>query len=324
MAFPVIHSTLDPKALKAEIARRYVLAEPLDCRLINRANNDFYEIRAGRERFALRVAKANFRPDEAYAYELELLTHLHQSGCRVPVPLRARDGALFFTVEAPEGVRAIAIFGWLSARPFTNKLTAADAADMGAALARIHIAGRTFRTNYHRAVNNSAYVKQHMPALSDMLANSPEDRAFYLKAEALVHDAYVKIARDDLPKGQVHGDFQFANVMRDADGAIAALDFDTCGEGFLAEDIFTFIWRSDMEIRDEAVNEAFIAGYQRVRPLSEAERRALPVLRVARDLVMCTTYAILINRVGPVAGFDGNFADFTVLARRHLAMTGLA
>lgn len=323
MTFPVIHSTLDPKALKAEIARRYPFTEPIDCRLINRANNDFYEIRAGQTRYALRVAKANFRPDDAYAYELELLTHLDRAGCRVPAPLRARDGALFFTVEAPEGIRSIAIFRWLSGRTFTKALTVADAVEMGEALARIHVAGQSFTTLFRRAVNNSAYVKQHMPALADMLANSPDERAFYLAAAQAIHRAYERIDADRLPKGQVHGDFQFANVMRDGDGVIAALDFDTCGEGYLAEDIFTFVWRSDMEIKDEAVNQAFIAGYEKVRPLTVAERQALPLFRVARDLVMCTTYAILINRVGPVAGFDGNFADFTTLARAHLAAAGL-
>jgi Ser/Thr protein kinase RdoA (MazF antagonist) len=163
-----------------------------------------------------------------------------------------------------------------------------------------------------------------MPALADMLANEVEERSFYLKAAAAIQEAYRRMEGSALPKGHVHGDFQFANVMRCSDGIIAMLDFDTCGQGYLAEDIFTFVWRSDMEIRDEAVNAAFIAGYERVRPMSAAERAAMPVFRAARDLVMCTTYAILINRVGPVAGFDGPFSDFTVLARRHLAAAGLA
>ncbi len=323
MAFPVIHSTLDPAALTAEIERRYDFRDAISCRLINRANNDFYEIRAGDRCFALRVAKANFRTNDAYAYELDLLTHLDRAGCRVPAPLKARDGSTFFTVEAPEGIRAVAIFQWLSGRPFTKALTAADAGEIGAALARLHLAGQSFQTSFRRLVNNADYVGQHMPALADMLAKETVDRDFYLKAEGAVRAAYDRIAGDGLPTGQVHGDFQFANVMREGDGTIAALDFDTCGEGYLAEDIFTFIWRSDMEIRDERVNAAFINGYETHRPLSADERRALPLFRAARDLVMCTTYAILINRVGPLPGFDGDFGDFTRLARRHLSDAGL-
>lgn len=322
MTFPVIHSTLNPDALTAEISRRYEFAGPVTCRLINRANNDFYEVRAGQDRFALRVAKANFRSNDAYAYELDLLTHLAAAGCLVPAPLKARDGATFFTVEAPEGIRAIAIFSWLEGRAFTRHLTAADAADMGAALAQLHLAGRSFKTTFRRTVNNASYVAQHMPALAAMLASQPAERDFYLQTEASIRSAYARIAGEGLPDGQVHGDYQFANVMRSAGGRVAALDFDTCGEGYWAEDIFTFIWRNDMEIRDPAVNSAFLAGYERERPLSGAERQALPIFRIARDLVMSTTYAILINRVGPLPGFDGPFEDFTALARRHAAEAG--
>jgi Ser/Thr protein kinase RdoA (MazF antagonist) len=73
-----------------------------------------------------------------------------------------------------------------------------------------------------------------------------------------------------------------------------------------------------MEIRSEFVNQAFVEGYQGARPLNAEELNGGPLFRVARDLVMSSTYAILINRVGPVPGFDGDFQPFTQLARQHL------
>jgi Ser/Thr protein kinase RdoA (MazF antagonist) len=323
MAFPVIHSTLDPAALTDEIARRYGLTQ-VRCRLMSRANNDFYEVFAGDAKYALRVAKANFRPAAEYAFELELLEHLHRAGVRVPGPVRQADGALFFAVEAPEGVRTVALFSWLPGTPFTKALTAADAADMGEGLARLHLAGLSFRSAHTRRVDTAAYLASHMPALLAMLRGQPAEHDFYVRAHAAVVRALNGIDPAAVPRGAVHGDYQFANVLRLADGAIGALDFDTCGIGYLAQDIFTFVWRSDMEIRDEAVNRAFLAGYERARPLSAAERACLPLFRAARDLVMAATYAILINRVGPVPGFDGDFAPFTALARRHLADAGLS
>jgi Ser/Thr protein kinase RdoA (MazF antagonist) len=134
-----------------------------------------------------------------------------------------------------------------------------------------------------------------------------------------VQTALAKVSPDLVRRGPVHGDYQFANVLRAHDGAIAVLDFDTCGIGYCAEDLLTFVWRSDMEIRDESINEAFLSGYEGVRPLLDEERAFYPIFRVARDLYMSATFAILINRVGPVPGFDGDFAPFTELARRHLA-----
>ena len=60
MVFPVIHSTLDPKALTQELAQRYDLAEPLSCQLMSRANNDFYDVRAGEERYAPQGRQSGF------------------------------------------------------------------------------------------------------------------------------------------------------------------------------------------------------------------------------------------------------------------------
>ena len=323
MTFPVIHSTLDPTALTAEIERRYALPAPVRCRLISRANNDFYEVRASEARYALRVAKADFWPAGAYNYELDLTAHLATAGCRVPVPIPARDGTRLFTLEAPEGIRTVTLASWLDGKSYTKSLNIDDARDLGGVLAALHRAGAGFASAHARPISNATHIAQHMPALADMLAGQSADRAFYIAAGEAVRASYAAIDPAKVPAGPVHGDFQFANVLKDGEGRIGALDFDTCGEGFLAEDIFTFVWRADMEIGDPRVVEAFLAGYNAVRPLSAGEAPCLPLFRAARDLVMCTAYAILINRVGPVSGFEGDFAAFTAQARRHLKEAGL-
>ena len=323
MVFPVIHSTLDPRALEQEISERYALSQPVRCQLMSRANNDFYEVSAGTDRYALRVAKADFRSREAYAFEADYVHHLHNKGCRVPGPVPAKDGSLFFEVEAPEGIRTITLMHWLDGEIFTNTLTIDDAREIGRSLATLHLAGADFASEAARTISASAMLDERMPHLLGMLKSDPGHHDFYVTATEAVQAAYADMEKAGLPRGPVHGDYQFANVMRTQSGDLAALDFDTCGIGCLAEDLFTFVWRSDMEIKDEAVNDAFIGGYEDIRPLSDAERAHLGLFRVARDLVMSSTFAILINRVGPVPGFDGDFEPFTALARAHLAAAGL-
>ena len=323
MVFPVIHSTLDPKALTQELAQRYDLAEPLSCQLMSRANNDFYDVRAGEERYALRVAKADFRSRDAYAYESAYVHHLYSQGCNVPAPLSAKDGSLFFEVEAPEGIRTLTLMRWLEGAVFTKTLTADDAFEMGGALATLHLAGADFTSKISRVISATAMLEERMPVLLSMLEADPDQHDFYVRATAAVKAAYAKLKKANLPRGPVHGDFQYANVMRTSRGDLAALDFDTCGVGYLLEDVFTFYWRSDMDIKDEHINDAFLSGYTGVRPLEPAEQSCLGLFRVTRDLVMSSTFTILINRVGPVPGFDGDFAPFTELARAHLAAAGL-
>ncbi|MDE0800443.1 MAG: phosphotransferase [Rhodospirillaceae bacterium] len=324
MVFPVIHSTLDPRALERELAKRYTLSNPVQCQLVSRANNDFYEVRAGEDRYALRVAKADFRTREAYAYESAYVNHLHTKGCLVPAPFCANDGSLFFEVEAPEGIRTLTLMHWLDGKVFRETMSVDDAVEAGRSLAEIHSAGADFSSNTGRALSATAMLDERMPHLLGMLESDPEHYDFYVMATEAVKAAYERLGPLNLPRGPVHGDFQFANVMRTTSGALAALDFDSCGVGLLAEDIFTFVWRSDMEIKDETVNAAFINGYEEVRPLMDGEQAHLGLFRVMRDLVMSSTFAILINRVGPVPGFDGDFGPFTALARKHLSDSGLA
>ncbi len=324
MVFPVIHSTLDPKALTEEIDARYALGSRPRCQLMSRANNDFYEVTAGDNRFALRVAKADFRPTEEYAFEAAYVQHLHSKGCRVPAPVSAKDGSLFFEVEAPEGVRAVTVMRWLDGQNMTKALTVDDARHAGATLAELHLAGADFTTDHSRTIDTIQTLEDYMPDLLAMLEHEPDHRDFYVKATDKVTGALAQISSQTVPRGPIHGDFQFANIMKAEDGSISILDFDTCGITYLAEDLFTFIWRSDMEIRNEEVNSAFLSGYESIRPLKPDEKELYPLFRVARDLVMSSTFAILINRVGPVPGFDGDFAPFTELARTHLADAGLA
>jgi Ser/Thr protein kinase RdoA (MazF antagonist) len=323
MIFPVIHSTLDPVALTREVESRYPLNGPVRCQLISRANNDFYEVSADGKRYALRVSKADFRSRDDYAFEASYVRHLYNKGCKVPAPVPAKDGRLFFEVEAPEGTRAISLMHWLDGAAFTKSLTAADASEMGGALAYLHEAGLDFEPDTARTINTSDILDERMPALLAMLESDPDHRDFYVYAAKKVQGALRGLNPDTVRCGPVHGDYQFANVLKTQEGSISILDFDTCGIGYCAEDLFTFIWRSDMEIQDEQINEAFLSGYESVRPLKPVEKALYPTFRVARDLVMSSSFAILINRVGPVPGFDGDFGPFTNLTRQHLVDAGL-
>jgi len=324
MVFPVIHSTLDPKALIQELEQRYDLQDNVRCQLISRANNDFYEVISGKKRFALRVAKANFRNTEESLFEAEYVTHLKQAGCLVPAPIKTQDGRYFFEVEAPEGLRTITLMDWLDGKPFCKGISPEEANHMGSALAALHDAGESFESQASRSIDTVEILKDRMPDLYLLLDHEPEHRLFYERAAATVETAFQQLDSAALRRGAVHGDFQFANAMRTPNGSIAVIDFDTCGVGYCAEDLYTFVWRSDMEIRDTAVNQAFFSGYESVRPLNDEERQHGPLFRLARDLVMSSSFAILINRIGPVPGFDGDFQPFTDLARRHLVEANLA
>ena len=86
-----------------------------------------------------------------------------------------------------------------------------------------------------------------------------------------------------LPAGYVHGDFHSRNLIFSQDNVDAVLDFDVVHRTVRALDVarsllaFAQPQPGSLHARPEFAT-AFLAGYQRHRPLTDAERAALPTL----------------------------------------------
>mgnify|MGYP000228657819 CR=1 FL=1 len=85
---------------------------------------------------------------------------------------------------------------------------------------------------------------------------------------------------DDLPKGLIHGDLFRDNTLFDGDTLSAILDFSEAGRDYWLLDIAITIndFCSDWpQVRlNQALYQAFVDGYQQVRPLTEDEQFVLP------------------------------------------------
>jgi Ser/Thr protein kinase RdoA (MazF antagonist) len=87
--------------------------------------------------------------------------------------------------------------------------------------------------------------------------------------------------------GPIHGDVHQGNCHFDGD-RVTLFDFAQSGVGWRAFDLAGFLWPwRDDHINDPATRaacDAYLAGYKAVRPLTDAEERALPAFIRARDL----------------------------------------
>jgi Ser/Thr protein kinase RdoA (MazF antagonist) len=324
VTFPVLQSVFDSDALATEIARRYGFTTVPRCRLISRGMNDIYEVRLAAQRYALKAARAGKCTDAEYAYEQDLVQHLAKAGFAVPAPVPQKDGASFFTLQAPEGPRQMALMRWLDGAPCTKTMTLDDARRMGVFLGRLHEAMAGFTSATYRSPNSEPKIRERLPSLLDMVADDRDMTVFLQRA---VSSAYARIEALDqrfVPRGVTHGDFQYANIMTQADGGLAVFDFSDCGEDFLARDLATFFWRADFDGVGEKLNGAFVAGYESRRSLSPPEKAALPLFRAARHLLITASFAHYVNRVGPIPGFDGNLRYYLSMIRLHCAQAGLA
>jgi homoserine kinase type II len=151
-------------------------------------------------------------------------------------------------------------------------VTPHDAAEVGAALARVHGAGEGAQRSAGRFREVDLFVRLDRIAATD-------DPSLALHASPLrARLARWSGARDpSLPRGLVHGDLFRDNVLWDDKGGIVALlDFESASEGVFAYDLVVTLLAWCVGDRlDPALARAMAAGYESVRPLTGAERAGL-------------------------------------------------
>ncbi|WAC59471.1 homoserine kinase [Brevundimonas sp. SL130] len=247
------------------------------------------ETQAGsaRRRFVLTLFEA--RTDEAsLPFCLGLTAHLAGRGFPCPTPIEDRSGGWLGRLNG----RAAAVIEWKTGA-WLRHPSEADQAAAGAVLARLHQTASGFVGRRDNPVGPAMWRR-----LADRCAAgaSGEDRSLLDQVEAALarlDDPPISHGLgDDLPVGAIHADYFPDNILFEEGAVSAVIDFYFGCTGPLVYDLAIALsaWGFDAEGRamPEAL-AAFQRGYEAVRPLSEAERAALPRLGEAAALRFTVT-----------------------------------
>ena len=197
---------------------------------------------------------------------------LARRGFPCPVPMADRCGEMLKTVRGRPAALVTFLTGVSVYHP-----TPALCREAGVALARLHRAGEGFP---HRRLNALG-----QPAWAALFAGA------HATAEALQPGLAGRIVCDlealavawpsGLPAGPIHADLFPDNVFFVGERFSAAIDFYFACDDALAYDLAiclnAWAFTADGAFRP-AHAAALLDGYQSLRPLSEPERNALPVL----------------------------------------------
>ncbi len=230
---------------------------------------------------------------DALPYYLGLMKHLSAHGIRCPAPAADRRGVLAAMLCG----KPAALVSRLDGRSVVDA-TPAHCAAMGGALARMHRAALGFERHQPNPrgldwwIAAAARVRPHLDA---------SQRALLDDEIALQRSAWHDATRD-LPQGAIHADLfrdnaLFVDVNDDvADGARddpairlgGVIDFYFAGDDAWVLDLAICLndWCVDLDdgrFRLDAL-DAFVDAYETERPLSAAERHALPLMLRAAAL----------------------------------------
>jgi homoserine kinase type II len=217
-------------------------------------------------------------------YYLQLMQHLAERGIPVPAPQAGAGGKLLFSVAGkPAAV--------VTRLPGSHRLApdAAHCAQVGAMLARMHVAGSSFGLQQPH-LRGLAWWGQTVPVVLPFV--TPEQAALLSGELAFQQQLGASPEAAALPRGPIHADLFRDNVMFDEtagnDRLCGFFDFYFAGTDFLLFDVAVCLndWCTDVASGrlDEARADAFVAAYAGERGLTPAETRLLPALMRAAAL----------------------------------------
>lgn len=204
---------------------------------------------------------------------LGLLDHLSAAAVPVPRTIHDREGAAYRAVDG----KAVALIEFLPGVS-VDRPSVAQARAVGTALAQMHVAARHFDGTRENDLDVAASAltlrARGAPALAGIDPELPQAIA---RAEKLGAEWPT-----DLPRSIIHSDLFPDNVLMRGDRVSGMIDFYFACEGAMAYDLAVTHAAWAFASRDGAfdadIGTGLVDGYERVRPLDDRERDALPLL----------------------------------------------
>src|SRR5690349_14701126 len=222
--------------------------------------NTNYFVTTERERLVLTLYER--LPAEDLPFYLNLMAHLVHHGVPAPAPIADRSGAYFSILNSKPASLVRRLEGEPRLQP-----SAEHCAQIGQALAQLHVATRTFRTR-HANPRGAAWRTQAARAVKRFLTPS--------QVELLGEQMEVQrtLAKLQLPHGAIHGDLFRDNALFVDDTLSGIIDF-----GFAATDFFAYglaisvnDWCIDADCGlDPERTRGLLDAYHARRPLVQAE-----------------------------------------------------
>lgn len=212
---------------------------------------------------------------EELPYFMKLMKHLSHHGLSCPDVMVRKDGSLIFEVQSDGENKQGCIVSCLSGCTL-DELNMVQLKASGRALAQLHLAGADFPEHRNNPTGTNWLRDTITGMQADVTARYGNDAASLLMDELTFQQAQ----NTELPCGVIHGDLFVDNILFDGDAVSGIIDFYYAHDAAYAMDIAISLNAQAVLLGDDdqARMQAFMDGYESLRPLSDKEKTALPGL----------------------------------------------
>lgn len=207
-------------------------------------------------------------PAEEIGFYLHLMNHLAEAGIPTPPPIANKQGAFLMTLSG----KPAALVAKFNGRTLQHA-NLEQCKVMGAVLAKTHLAAQSYQGKRHNDRDLDWMHKTLQQVYSQL---STEDQ--WLLTQALAEQSTMNF--DHLPGGVIHADLFCDNTLFDGDQITGIIDWYYAINGSWLYDLAVTIndWARE-ENGDYNLDKfhCFLEEYQKVRPLTAAEKSAWPL-----------------------------------------------
>lgn len=277
-SFPVSSSILSPAHLAQFLQKTYSFSSDTTCQLLKAGINHSYLVSDGANKAVFRIYSLNWRARTDILEEIRLLNLVKDAQISVSYPMPDATGNYIQVLNAPEGPRFGVLFSFAEGEKL---LTFPEDIHykIGQIMARFHQLTHTLDRVTYTA---KTLLVDSMEKFRPFLPADTSEMQFMLSTQQYLLNQFASIDYSQTRQGVVHLDIWFDNLNIAKDGTVTLFDFDFCGNGLLCLDIAYYILQihsTETDITEfHKKKEAFLRGYEAITPISDEEKRLLPML----------------------------------------------
>ena len=265
--------------------------------LLKFRENAVYRVRAGDEKFALRVHRPDYHSDQSLRSELQWISALAEAGIEVPGIVPTRTNEPFVVIQTDDAGRTqVDLFEWIGGRQL-GSVEGGVSGDprairhtyrtMGELAARLHNQSAAWMPprDFTRHAWDHEGLAGEQPLWGrfwELPSLTGEQRTLLSRARERVYRELARLPRAPTSYSLIHADFAPENLLVDG-SRVRLIDFDDAGFGWHLFELATSLYFVLDEPWSADAREALVEGYCSIRPLDEAELDRLPLFLLARS-----------------------------------------